>query len=169
MAESGSACKLSPLSVSASRRSGAFYGRKPRKNSDMPFTNGMNTDPKAAPIRGASKASKHGWRDSRAPGSGVDCCSSWRVDQNACTALTGPVLCKRPRRHRGSGRLDEPGIHLQRGQSVQGRRRAERPSISEPLKLRTSGGSFGLAIRSSSMVTAASVIRRTGCLIVVNR
>ena len=53
------------------------------------------------------------------------------------------------------------------GKTDYGPSRAERPSMSAPEKLRTSGGRSGLEMRSSSMVTAASVILRTGWRIVV--
>jgi len=47
--------------------------------------------------------------------------------------------------------------------------RAEPPSISAPEKLRISAGNPGLAIRSINIVTAASVMRRTGWRMVVSR
>ena len=59
-----------------------------------------------------------------------------------------------------AGRAD---LH-QRGPS-----RAEAPSINLPAKVRTSGGSSGSSMRSISIDTAASVIRRTGWRIVDSR
>lgn len=47
--------------------------------------------------------------------------------------------------------------------------RAECPAMNPPAKLRVSGGNVAFSIRSTIIDTAASVIRRTGCRIVVTR
>ena len=51
--------------------------------------------------------------------------------------------------------------------SVVGQRRADRPGTNAPTNERRSAGSDGSSMRSISICTAASVIRRTGCRIEV--
>lgn len=88
---------------------------------------------------------------------GITVCGGWR----ACYPCSG--RCQR------KDGLPFTSPHRLLSPHVSGASRADAPSINLPEKVRISGGRSGSSIRSISIDTAASVIRRTGWRIVERR